>query len=569
MAEIERTVGGKRRIYIPDPSSHQGEPGSEQQRLIDDVTLRLHEVESATQHIVMAINRGVRANLSEHNLTEAIERARRSLAEYRSSLRQPNRMFAEVETEYMNVITQAEEVFGAHRIATAGTKSAPVEAGRWKPSEKKLEQLRRLNLTLEKPVPAWMLTLLADTLENNDIMYITQNQELVGDLREQYDTTPKGIFRGVQAATLSTFELLNAARLLPVDAHEHHAKELYDMRSANAVAFADDAAEEWRTLMPAVAEKYETMSHHATELIELVGRYYEFSSGADFDMLSTISHLDIARLTTPEATLESVQDAIEVRMNETAVLFRVFNETYDETEGRRGAETRLWKAIHDVRELVTAVEGRSDVDNVTKDRYHSAYLHLVGISEQILNAVDARERATLVHGERQTELDYALDVDAERTYDVEVLVRESHAVERVCTENGLDLPLYARQFIAAAYYAVADEEAAREENDHVDEQYEYILTTDAPPLTRRVVLRDILPGMLRRAGLEQVSDHGDREGNEHRAIQCLQQLIEDWEQAYPPVAEKYRILQQYWDEMLDTIMNLDLHYPVKKPEAKK
>lgn len=569
MADTERTTTGRRRIYIPDTQSHQREPGSEQQRLFDDVTLRLQEVESATQHIVMALNRGAHAYLSEHNLTEAIERSRRSLAEYRSSLRQPNRMYAELETEYMNVITQAEEAFGSHRIATVSRQKTPFVAERWKPSEKKLEQLQRLNLTLEKPVPAWMLTLLADALEDHDVMDVVEDQELVAHVREDYDVTPKGLLRGVIAATLNKFELLNAARLLPVDTHEHHAKELYDIRSANAVAFADDAAEEWHTLIPAVAEKYETISHHATELIELVGRYYEFATGPNFDLLFAFSHLDIQRLKKPETPLDSVLDAIEVRMNETAILFRVFNETYTDTNDRRGAETRLWQAIGDVHQLISALEGHSDIDAVTRDKFHSAYLHLIGICEQILNAVDARERATLIHGEQQTELDDALDVDAESTFDVEVLQRESNAVERVCEQNGLEIPLYVKQFIAAAYYTVADEEAAQEENERVDEEYEYILTTDGSPLAQRVVLRDILPGMLRRAGLEQLSDHGDREGNEHRAKQCLQQLIDDWEQAYPPVAEKYRTLQKYWDEMLDTIMNLDVHYPVKNPKAKK
>ncbi len=561
MPEIEHTRSGKRRIFIPDTAHQQGAVLTPEQQRVADLTFQLQQVESATHQLVTAINRGSHATLSEYNLTAAIAVAHRVFNEYTMQKKRTSSIDEDIVEEYMQVLEQAEEAFAEHQTG-GGKRTTPFVADRWKPQEKTVDQLRRLNLTMEQPVPKWMVTMVADALGKEQLMSLVHNPELIRRFIEDFDATDPGLARAEKGAVLHKLELLGAARLLPADPHEHHAKEVHDVRHANALRCAERAAEEWESVVPACAKKYEALHARTPSLIELVGRYYEFTSGKEFDTLFAISHIDISNMLRPETPTHNTIDAIGVRLREANILLRVLNEVYADGTERRGAETRLWRVVQDLRQLLNVLQRTDGVDGATGDHHRSAYIHVIGKCEQVLNAIDARERATLYGGQHEMELDDVIDVNAEEIVDVEIAEIEHDAVEQICTNNELHIPLYVQDYVAAAYYSMIYETDEKEENQRIDDAYEYIVSEEKTPLVRRVVFRDILPGMIRRAGLELQKDYTDKEGNVHRAKQVLQQLIDEWELAYPPVAEKYRMLQQHWDEMLDVVMNLDVHYPI-------
>jgi hypothetical protein len=433
---------------------------------------------------------------------------------------------------YMTIVAGVEETLlriDAKREAGKRGEVVPVAIDE---DERAAIALLRISEQRGVQLPYWIVDYLSGFVSDLDIVrYMDQFDDVEGDahLDEQYEQAmqrPSSHERRRQLGEISLGMLLRAVRLAGNDPADQEGNR------HRAVNTFDALADEWQVRYPPVARRYELLRDHVPQMVEVLDTYFYQPAPEKPSSVAPepMEQHDLARLGKIMVDATNLIYLLSQRFREQGM------EIEDRLEAKLTLASQVLDSIHD----------NPAVSDDEYNRLVDHYMLLVMEVEDLINDVDLR---------LQEKDKTPITVEWEWTTDKGIY---AETLYRLNADLELDLPDWMIEFLAGiifqhgeirAYMREPYDEAAETE---FDTRYEELNRLHG--FERRREAWELSIRLLMRAVKRQAADPNDSEGNVHRTGLVLDQVREEWEERFPPVAEKYAELRENLPQVIDLLV---------------
>lgn len=481
---------------------------------------------------------------TESKLLAVLGRARTAIEGYGNKGVTTSYLVEQAVSEYMQLVSNMEETILNLEVQENTGKKGGVAVTDWKDTFQSYTALSAINHQTGLRVPEWMVLELGSFATKESTLKKAKDEETLDETYEGVILLNPPGRTGALSYTAQAL-ILRAALSLPRADAEGDALFCENLnRARNAVEWIEA---DWRKREnEPVAEKYALWGAQLERAIRAVAQLHGRAAVPEqVDAIVGVGETE-HHLERPDASRRELTTALHRRFAQIEYLVPNIHSRADDIQAREQLIERLLHVYQQAQVVVDRLlRNGSDTESFFADDMETELLERLSRIESVINSVDTGSAAIR---ESNAELD-EYELRPENAWAVDVVAGVEKARE-------LKLHPYVRALIADIY-----DDPTLAFNDHeiegeIAELYEdAMIESEGTPARSRASLQAIVRDLLAKAGRVE-HPLQDQDGDIHRARLAIAELADLWSKRFPPIAQKYTLLLDSFDNMIQVLRAL-------------